>query len=74
MIITASVGASVLAYYGFADVLIFAYVGVFTLIASLMGARLSAKTMPWVLRLVYAALIILVGGYVAIDGLTRVLL
>ena len=74
MIITASVGASVLAYYGFADVLIFAYVGVFTLIASWMGARLSAKTMPWVLRLVYAALIILVGGYVAIDGLTRVLL
>ena len=74
MIITASVGACVLAYYGFMNILIAIYVGVFTLIASWIGARLSARTMPWILRLVYAILIILIGSYVAIDGLTRVLL
>ena len=73
MIITASVGASVLAYYGFVDLLIFLYVGIFTLIASWLGAKLSAKTMPWILRLVYAILIIFAGGYVAVDGLKALL-
>ena len=73
MIITAGVGASVLAYYGFMNLLIFLYVGVFTLIASWFGAKLSAKTMPWILRLVYAIMIILAGGYVAIDGLKALL-
>jgi len=73
MIITASVGASVLAYYGFMNILIFIYVGVFTLIASWLGARLSAKTMPWILRLVYAILIIIAGSYVAVDGLIKIL-
>lgn len=73
MILTAGVGACTLAYFGYVNLLIFALVGVFTLVASWFGARLSARTMPWALRLAYAVLIIAAGAYVAYDGLRTIL-
>jgi len=73
MIITASVGASILAYYGFVNIFILICIGILTLIASWVGAKLSAKTMPWVLRIAYSILIIFAGGYVVYDGLKTLL-
>ena len=73
MIITASVGASILAYYGFINIFIFICIGTLTLVASWAGAKLSARTMPWILRIAYSLLIIFAGGYVVYDSLKMLL-
>ncbi len=71
MLPVAGLGSTVLTINGFMYPLLFLLVGVPTLIASWAGAKLSAKSPPWVLRLIYALAIIGAGLYVAIDALRK---
>lgn len=73
MIFTASSGSAVLAASGFHNMLMFAVIGIPTLIASWYGAKLSRRSAPWLLRMVYAVLISAVGLYVAIDALAKIM-
>jgi len=69
MIFTAGLGSSILTYYGFMNIPLFLSIGIPTLIASYLGAKMAKKSPPYVLRLVYAILISLVGLYVAVNAL-----
>jgi len=71
MIATGAMGSSVLTYYGFMNIPLFIAVGIPTLIASWIGARLAVKSPPWLLRLIYAISIIIVGLYVAYEALVK---
>jgi len=73
MIATASVGSAVLTANGYMNAVLLASIGVPTLIASWVGAKLSVKSPPWLLRLIYALAIIGAGAYVAYDALTKTL-
>ncbi len=72
MIPVAGLGSSVLTYLGWMRLELFIAIGIPTLIASWIGAKLTTKSPPWILRLVYAASIIGAGLYVAIDTLTKI--
>lgn len=71
MLPVAGLGSAVLTLNGFMYPLLFAAVGVPTLIASWVGAKLAARSPPWVLRLIYALAIIAAGLYVALDALKK---
>ena len=68
MLPVAGLGSAVLTANGYQNVAILVLVGVPTLIASWLGARLSARSPPWFLRLLYALAIMGAGSYVAIDS------
>ena len=65
MIATAGMGSAVLTASGYMNVILFLAVGIPTLVASWIGARLAAKSPPWLLRVIYALSIIAAGAYVA---------
>ncbi len=71
MIATGAMGSSVLTYYGFMNIPLFIAIGIPTLIASWIGAKLAVKSPPWLLRLIYAISIIIVGLYVAYEALVK---
>ncbi len=73
MIASASAGAAVLTAYGYMIPTLFIAVAIPTLIASYIGAKLAAKSPPWILRLVYAAAIVAAGAYVTITTLQKLL-
>ncbi len=73
MIITAGMGASVLTYSGYMLLDMFVAIGIFTLIASWVGAKLATKSPPWILRLIYSLSIIGAGSYVVYDAFTKFL-
>ncbi len=73
MIATASVGSAVLTANGFMNALLLASIGIPTLVASWVGAKLSVKSPPWLLRLIYALAIIGAGAYVAYDALSKII-
>jgi len=71
MIATAGMGSAVLTVHGYMYLALFLAVGIPTLIASWIGAKLAVKSPPWLLRLIYAIAIIAVGIYVAYGALSR---
>jgi len=71
MLPVAGLGSAMLTLNEFMYPLLFAAVGVPTLIASWAGAKLAARSPPWVLRAIYALAIIGAGLYVALDALRR---
>jgi len=71
MIATGSMGSIVLSASGFMDLVLLASIGIPTLVASWVGAKLSVKSPPWLLRLVYAIAIIGAGAFVAYDALCK---
>jgi len=73
MIPVAGLGSTVLTLYGYQSALLVAIVGIPTLVASWAGARMAARSPPWILRLVYAISIIGAGLYVALDTFLRAL-
>ncbi len=73
MIATASVGSAVLTANGFMNALLLASIGVPMLVASWLGAKLSVKSPPWLLGLIYALAIIGAGTYVAYDALSKII-
>ena len=73
MLPVAGLGSTVLALSGYMHVILLLLIGVPTLAASWVGAKLSAKSPPWVLRLVYALAIIGAGLYVGLDAVRRLM-
>lgn len=73
MIATASMGSAVLTINGFMNLVLLISIGIPTLIASWVGAKLSVKSPPWLLRLVYALAIIGAGAFVVYDALSKLL-
>ncbi len=73
MIASASMGSAVLTLSGYMDLFLFLAIGIPTLVASWVGARLAVKSPPWLLRLIYAVAIIGAGAYVAVDALSKAL-
>ena len=73
MIFTGGLGSSVLTYYGFMNWALFLAIGIPTLIASWLGAKAARHSPPYVLRLAYAISIFLVGLYVALEALAKIL-
>ncbi len=73
MIATAGMGSAVLTSMGFMNLILFLAVGIPTLIASYIGAKLAVKSPPWLLRLIYAIAIIFAGAYVAYDAITKII-
>jgi len=72
MIATASMGSTVLTINGFMNPILFLAIGIPTLLASWIGAKLAAKSPPWLLRMIYAISIIGAGAYVAYDAFTKI--
>ena len=73
MIFTGGLGASVLTYHGFMSWQLFLVIGIPTLFASWLGAKMTRISPPYLLRLAYALSIIGVGIFVAIDALLRII-
>ncbi len=71
MLPVAGMGSAVLALNGYGSLELFLAIGIPTLIASWIGAKLAARSPPWFLRLLYAIGISGAGLYVALDALTR---
>lgn len=67
MIATAGMGSAVLTLNGYMNILLFVAVGIPTLFASWVGAKLATKSPPWLLRVIYAFSIIGAGAYVALE-------
>ena len=72
MIFTAGLGSSVLTIHGNMNWKLFLAIGIPTTVASWFGAKLAHKSPPYMLRLVYAILIVIVGLYVAIESLLHI--
>ena len=73
MIPVAGLGSSILTALGWMKIELFLAIGIPTLIASWIGAKLAVKSPPWILRLIYALSIIGAGLYVAIDALRKIM-
>ena len=73
MIFTGGLGASVLTYHGFMMEQLFLVIGIPTLLASWLGAKMTRISPPYILRLAYALSITGVGIFVAIDALSKLL-
>ncbi len=71
MLPVAGMGSTILALSGYGDLELFLAIGIPTLIASWIGAKLAARSPPWFLRLLYAVGISGAGLYVALDALTK---
>ncbi len=71
MIATASIGSTVLSISGYMNVVLLASIGIPTLVASWIGAKLSVRSPPWLLRLVYSLSIIGAGAFVVYDALSK---
>ena len=74
MLPVAGLGSAVLTASGFMDLLMLIAVGIPTLLASWIGAKLATKSPPWFLRVIYGASIIGAGLYVALDSLVKLYL
>ncbi|OYT47979.1 MAG: hypothetical protein B6U85_03875 [Desulfurococcales archaeon ex4484_42] len=74
MLPVAGLGSAVLTASGFMDPLMLIAVGIPTLLASWIGAKLATKSPPWFLRVIYGASIIGAGLYVALDTLVKLYL
>ncbi len=74
MIPVAGLGSSILTLNGYMDPELFLAIGIPTLVASWLGAKLAKRSPPWVLRLVYAFSIIGAGLFVALDALRKILM
>jgi len=68
MIATAGMGSAVLTLNGYMNVMLFIAVGIPTLFASWIGAKLASKSPPWLLRIIYALSIIGAGAYVVAES------
>ncbi len=73
MILVAGLGSTVLTINGFMNVLMLLLIGIPTLLASWIGAKLAAKSPPWILRLIYGLAIIAAGLYVSINALSSLI-
>jgi len=71
MIPVAGLGSSILTALGWMRPELLLAIGIPTLVASWLGARMAARSPPWILRLVYAFAIIGAGLFVAIDALRK---
>jgi|GEM_PF-574902 len=71
MIPVAGLGSTVLSLNGYLHPLLLALIGLPTLVASWVGAKLAARSPPWVLRLIYALSIIGAGAYVTMDAIFK---
>ncbi len=73
MIFTGGLGTTVLTYHGFMKWTLFLAIGIPTLFASWIGAKMTKISPPYLLRLAYALSIIGVGIFVAIEALLKIL-
>ncbi len=71
MIPVTGLGSSILAALGWMKLDLLLAIGIPTLVASWLGARMTRKSPPWILRLVYALSIIGAGLFVAIDAMKK---
>ena len=72
MIPVAGLGSSVLSLLGWMKFDLFLAIGIPTLVASWLGAKATAKSPPWILRLVYAVSIVGAGLFVALDTMHKI--